>query len=338
MIDPHVHLRDWNQADKETVKHGLEVAYDSGLDGVFEMPNTAPPMLNRDDILRRIELADLANVDIFHGIYVGLTTDPFQLEEAVHAHAELFPRVVGFKLFAGKSTGNLSVPVFNQQRAIFHRLTNLDYRGVVAVHCEKESEFKPELWNSAYPLSHSLVRPPAAEIESIRDLLSILRETQFKGTLHIAHISTDGGVELIKSFRQEYPGYKISCGITPHHLFLNTEAILPEKAMLYKVNPPIRPKIIQEKMLDYLKNGDINWIETDHAPHTLRDKSENFASGMPGLPIYFSLKEKLFDLGLNAENINRLTHENVNNIFHLTIPQINIPNINHQSDYPYWLF
>ena len=60
MIDPHVHLRDWNQAAKETLRHGLSVAWRAGLDGVFEMPNTDPPLTTRDAILRRIDDADAA--------------------------------------------------------------------------------------------------------------------------------------------------------------------------------------------------------------------------------------------------------------------------------------
>ena len=74
MIDPHVHLRDWSQAHKETVRHGLAVAYNSGLDAVFEMPNTEPALISIANIERRIELADKATeelgIPIFHGLYI----------------------------------------------------------------------------------------------------------------------------------------------------------------------------------------------------------------------------------------------------------------------------
>ncbi len=77
MIDPHVHLRDWNQAGKETLRHGLSVAFRAGLDAVFEMPNTDPPLVTRDAIRRRIDDADAAcrslGIRIFHGLYAGLT-------------------------------------------------------------------------------------------------------------------------------------------------------------------------------------------------------------------------------------------------------------------------
>ncbi len=103
MIDPHVHLRDWEQREKETVAHGLMVALRAGLDGVFEMPNTAPPLISRGTIEERLQLADEVRKglpgEIFHGLYGGITPDVDQIHEVVIAHGELFPRVVGLKLF-----------------------------------------------------------------------------------------------------------------------------------------------------------------------------------------------------------------------------------------------
>ena len=61
MIDPHVHLRDWNQSAKETLRHGLSVAYRAGLDAVFEMPNTDPPLVRREEIVKRIDDANCWN-------------------------------------------------------------------------------------------------------------------------------------------------------------------------------------------------------------------------------------------------------------------------------------
>ncbi len=105
MIDTHVHLRDGEEKDKETVLHGLEVAYRAGLDGVFEQPNPKPALTTRGAIEDRLELADKAidklGVKIFHGIHAGLTADPKQIEEVYEVYVEYFPRVVGFKMFPG---------------------------------------------------------------------------------------------------------------------------------------------------------------------------------------------------------------------------------------------
>ena len=85
MIDPHAHMRDWEQSSKETLKHGLDVAYRAGLDAVFEMPNTDPPLTSRKVILNRIELGNTAIAElgknIFHGIFAGLTADVEQIKE-----------------------------------------------------------------------------------------------------------------------------------------------------------------------------------------------------------------------------------------------------------------
>ncbi len=109
MIDPHVHLRDGSERAKETLEHGLGVAWRAGLDGVVEMPNTDPPLVRRDAIARRIDDADRAiarlGIGIFHGIWAGLTADPDQIEDVVRTWAEMRPRVAGLKLYAGPSTG-----------------------------------------------------------------------------------------------------------------------------------------------------------------------------------------------------------------------------------------
>ena len=126
MIDPHVHLRDWNQAHKETLRHGFSVAWRAGLDAVFEMPNTDPPLTSRQSILRRIDDADRAlaalRIPLVHCLYAGLTADPGQITEAVEAWRELFPRVAGLKMFAGHSTGNMGIVEKSAQAVVYRRL------------------------------------------------------------------------------------------------------------------------------------------------------------------------------------------------------------------------
>jgi len=83
-IDSHVHFRDFNQKHKETVRHGLEVARDSGLDAVFDMPNTDPPIMTRDLVQDRLRIAKDADVpEVFYGLYMGVTGKPEQIRRAV---------------------------------------------------------------------------------------------------------------------------------------------------------------------------------------------------------------------------------------------------------------
>ena len=108
MIDPHVHFRDWNQSEKETVAHGLAVAKACGFTHVFDMPNTDPPLTDRKTILKRFALAEgITGIEYY--VWAGLTADPAQIEEVVEIYAELRPKVVGLKLFLGQSTGHMGV-------------------------------------------------------------------------------------------------------------------------------------------------------------------------------------------------------------------------------------
>jgi dihydroorotase len=335
MIDPHVHLRDWNQKNKETVKHGLQVAYKAGLDGVFEMPNTDPAITSQELIEKRIELADKAinklGIKIFHGLYAGITANPKQIEEVVKAHKKLFPKVVGLKFYAGQSTGNMGVVEEADQKLVYQTLAKLRYTGVLVVHCDKESLMKPELWNPQKPITHTLARPPEAEAESVKDQIRFAREAGFKGVLHVCHISVPQSLEIIEKARNEVD-FKITCGVTPQHCLLYDELMNVETqnfaSLLLKINPPLRSKQMQEYMLDALLNKRIDWIETDHSPHTIKDKTEKFASGFPGLPNYPHFIKFLRAKGLSEETIEDLTHNNIVKIF-----KINIANSKREGDY-----
>ncbi|MCX7029301.1 MAG: dihydroorotase [Spirochaetes bacterium] len=316
MIDPHVHLRDGAERAKETLEHGLGVAWRAGLDGVFEMPNTDPPLTGWYAICRRIDDADRAigrlGIGIFHGVWAGLTTDPSQIEDVVRSWAELRPRVVGLKLFAGPSTGALGVTGLEAQRAVWTRLAELGYDGVVAVHCEKESLFArlPDGsvdWDPAQPSSWAGARPPEAEIASVADQLALSAEAGFQGTVHVAHVSVPGALEAI--VRARAAGRRVTCGLTPHHALLSAVDMDRPDGMLLKTNPPLRPVGVPGLMLEALLAGGIDWVESDHAPHTLADKREGFASGIPVLPFWPRFMRMLREQGMEPDRLVRVTHE-----------------------------
>ena len=272
MIDPHIHCRDWAQSYKETIAHALSVAERTGLSGIFDMPNTSPPINSRELIEKRLSDAYKINSPVFYGLYAGLTSDPDQIKEVVKVWRELFPKVVGLKMFAGHSVGNLGIIKEDEQRLVYQTLSNESYDGVLAVHCEKESLLKPSLWNPLSLKSHSYARPNKSEVESVMDQINFATESQFKGILHIAHVSVPESVGLVDRIRQEN-NISISCGLTPHHCLLSYELVPESKdELIYKVNPPLRDDASRRGMLDLLKQGKIDWIETDHAPHTLKEK------------------------------------------------------------------
>jgi dihydroorotase len=328
MIDPHVHCRDWRQDYKETIEHALSVAERIALSGVFDMPNTSSPITSRVLIERRLEDAYKINSPVFYGLYAGLTSNQNQIQEVVKAWRELFPKhgdlvgVVGLKMFAGNSVGNLGIIGEDEQRLVYHTLHDEGYKGVLVVHCEKEFLLQPHLWNPLNPKSHSHARPNESEVESVRDQINFAEEYNFMGTLHIAHVSVPESVELIDRVRRE-GDIRITCGLTPHHCLLNYESIPESKdGLIYKVNPPLRDNISQKKMFELLREGKIDWIETDHAPHTLREKLERpFMSGFPGLPFYPNFLSFLKENGFSEEQLRNLTHRNISNTFGITLPE-----------------
>lgn len=318
MIDPHVHLRDGEQQHKETIRHGLSVAEKIGLAAVFDMPNTSPPILHRSDILRRLDCADRANSPVFYGLYCGLTSNPAQIKEAVACVNE-FEQVVGLKLFAGKSTGDLSIPDTASQKKVFETLVEEKYTRVLAIHCENEADFHIDLWNPLRPISHTETRPPIAELSSITKMISLAHQANFHGNLHICHISLPESVEFLENARNEVK-FTITCGVTPHHVLLYDQMMNNENGLLLKMNPPLRSKTARDELLKMLLDERINWIETDHAPHLKNEKlNPPYASGIPGFPILPTLIRKLQSKGASQDLIERITHTNICKAYGLDI-------------------
>ncbi len=325
MVDPHVHLRDWNDKNKETIYHGLKVAYDCGINEVFDMPNTNPPLTDRETILDRLADANqailqLKKKDIYYHVYAGLTYDEKQVKKIVNTYKELFPMVIGLKLFAGHSTGNMGIIKEEQQKNIFKILKREDYKGVVAIHCEKESLLDNFKFDKNDFSTQSIARPREAEIQSIKDMITFAKEANFEGTIHIAHISTKEGLDLIKKTRLENVSFNICCGVTPHHVLLNSKDA--NNKSYAKMNPPLREIEDNNALFNALLDGSVDFIESDHAPHTLEDKKAG-ASGIPGFSSTLLLIEKLIENKISKNRLKDLMGRNVYKIFNLDAEGVN---------------
>ena len=212
-IDCHVHCRDFEQSHKETIDHALKVAKDSGVNAIFDMPNTVPAVTTRKEVIERFALAKKANSPVFYGLYIGLTSNPEQIREAVDLYREFFPKdsdaemgIVGLKMFAGKSVGDLTIADAEKQLEVYRQLVKNNFNGVLVVHCEKESEMNPELWDLSRPETHGEARPEGAELASVKDQIDFASQAGYasigsRGKLHIAHISVPQAVELVNSRR-----------------------------------------------------------------------------------------------------------------------------------------
>lgn len=311
MIDPHVHLRDWDQAEKETVAHGLSVAKAYGFTHVFDMPNTSPALTNRETIRKRFELANGIEGISYH-LWAGITADPKQIAEVISVYRAFYPRVVGLKMFFGQSTGNMGICDYETQFAVFQTLKAMHYRGVVAIHAEKESLLHPERYIAGRFETHSLARPPEAEIESVRDAIAIAKHSGFEGTLHIAHVSTRGAIEEIIKARETI---RITAGVTPHHALFTVQDAADYNRYL-KMNPPLREEADRQAVFSSLLDGTATWIESDHAPHT-KEQKENGASGIPGFENMLLLIKALQNAGISEKRLYDLTYRNAANLFDL---------------------
>lgn len=341
MTDAHVHFRDWNQSNKETILHGMLTGAKAGFDVFFDMPNCNPPLTDRETIEARIRKGieaeqALCEQDfiVHYHTYAGVTADKAQLREVIKAYNDLFPRVCGLKMFASQSTGNMGIIEEEQQKAIYRTLAEENYRGVIAVHCEKESLFK------AQETAHSRKRPAASEEQSVKDQIRFAEEAGFKGTLHIAHISTKGALDAVREARKR-DIIKITCGATPHHILLNDT----KETDIVKMNPPLRSEEDRESIWNALFDGTIDWVESDHAPHTLEDK-QNGASGLPGFEGMLLTIRKLREAEMPEERLNGLFCTNALKTFGIKEQSSQIPQITEQmirdahNAYPFsaWTF
>jgi len=316
-IDPHVHFRDEEQAYKETISHGLKTAKEQGVDIVFDMPNTARPVIDEKRVKERLALVPKGEEKRYY-TYIGATKDEAQLRKAVEL-VKTNERVCGIKMFAGKSTGTLEILEEENQRKVYSTLAQAGYTGVIAVHCEKESLMKGN-FDCNQPFTHCLVRPENSEIESVRDQIKFATESNFKGTLHICHVSCKESVELVNEAKKSGK-IKITCGVTPHHLLWDCEKMKEPLGLLYKMNPPLRPEYDMMSLRESLKQGKIDWIETDHAPHTIGEKLHaGYLSGYPSLYLYKELIEKILpEWGITPEQIENLTYKNIAKTFGLKV-------------------
>lgn len=334
MIDPHVHFRDWNKSDKETILHGMKVGMDAGFNVFLDMPNTNPPLTSKENALKRIEdgkkaIEQLKTDNLFYSIYLGLTEDESQIEEMVSLYNPLFPDVCGLKLFASQSTGNMGITTIEAQRKIYRILSDLNYNGVLAVHSEKESLF------NLNEREHSKIRNADSEVGSISDQIESAMKYGFKGKLHIAHISTKEGIKLVADAKKDGI-IKITCGATPHHSLLTME----NESIFRKMNPPLRERRDRDSVLEALFDGNIDWVESDHAPHTLSDKLSG-ASGIPGFEGMLRLITFLRREGMTEDRLNDLFSNNAIKAFSLPFPSTPVPKVTEEmiekagEEYPF---
>ena len=267
MVDTHVHLREPGFPHKETWGAGTRSAAAGGVTTVIDQPNTEPATVTGESYDRKQAHARRACVD--YGINGGVSAD--------WEPATLFERpltAVG-EVFLADSTGEMGI-----EPALFEEaLGRVSEAGLlVTVHAEDAASFDEtarDRGDQEYD-AWSEYRPATAEIAAVEAACAVATEQDVR--IHIAHITTPEAVDIVREAG-------MSCEVTPHHLLLSRPDY--DRLGAYgRMNPPLRSEARRAQLYDQLVEGAIDFVATDHAPHTSREKNRGIwdaPSGVPGV-------------------------------------------------------
>jgi dihydroorotase len=267
VIDPQVHFREPGREYKEDLGSGSRAAVKGGVTSFLEMPNTDPSTSNQaalDDKLRRAAEKCVAN----YGFFIGATPD--NLDDINHAGP-----ACGIKIFMGASTGSLLVDKAEDLERIFANGSRL-----IAVHAEDEARIRArrEQFKGRTDVAvHSDIRDNRSALLATELALSLSRK--YRRRLHILHLSTHEEVELL---RRDKPAW-VTAEVIPNHLLLNVNDYARLGALV-QMNPPIRRPEDNAALWAGLHDGAIDFIATDHAPHTLEEKRKSYPQSPAGMP------------------------------------------------------
>ncbi|MFC1687199.1 dihydroorotase [Patescibacteria group bacterium] len=268
IIDTHVHFREPGGEQKEDWSTGSEAAAAGGVTTVIDMPNTDPPTIDSKTLEKKRKLAEKSLVN--YGFFLGATKD--NLKEIKKAR-----NIAGVKVYVGSSTGNLLVSEDDDLENLF-TIPNIQW----VIHAEDEPiilQNQIKFSSDDSPSVHSKIRERSAAIKAVERIIVLSKKTGAR--IHICHVSTQEEVELIQEAKGE--GVFITCEVSPHHLFL-TDQYYFQRGNFAKVNPPLRTVEDTKKLFEALEMGIIDTIATDHAPHTIQEKEQEYSKAPSGLP------------------------------------------------------
>jgi len=281
LIDMHVHLREPGQEGKETIATGSAAAVAGGFTTICCMPNTTPALDNDAQInfiFNQAERANLCRVLPF-----GALTKGRKGEELAEIRLMLDAGAIGFS-DDGVGIGSAAV----MQKCLQYLKM---YDGLLSQHCEEPTLSGGPMNAGPVATRLGLAGLPAAaeELMIARDLLL---NQNIGARYHVQHISTRGAVDLIRQAKAR--GQKVTCEVSPHHLLLTDECCASYNSN-YKMNPPLRTHADVEACIQGVKDGTIDALATDHAPHMREEKELEFDKapfGIIGLETALGLYHK----------------------------------------------
>src|SRR5260221_3688872 len=277
-VDVHVHFRDPGYPHKEDFASGTAAAAFGGVTTVFDMPNTLPPTGTPDILADKLKMAaGKAHVDF--GLYALLG------EDTIEHVPELAKSAIGFKLYMGNTFGKIASPSTGAMLEAFEVVAATGKR--VSLHAETNSimerrETRMREAGRIDPLAHIASRPAVVAVAAVSRAAILAEWTGAR--IHILHISS--AVELRPLREAKARGVDITGETCPHYLLFDERAYAHHPSVI-RVNPPVRERHHQDGLWQGLRDGTIDMIATDHAPHTPAEKLRNdiwtVDCGFPGV-------------------------------------------------------
>ena len=270
VIDPHVHFRDPGNPEKEDLESGSRAAAAGGITSFLDMPNTSPNATNRLALEEKIAAAAKKAVT-HHGFFIGATTNNVSDLQSVQG----MDGICGIKIFMGSSTGNLLV---HEQKHLENIFANTG--GIIATHAEDEIRLQSRIAEFKHRTdiaAHAECRDIECALIATKRATALAKDHSHR--LHIVHLTSGKEADWLSSKK----GDLITTEVCTQHLTFDQDDVekLGVRALM---NPPIRYTEDKEKLWSRLKDGTIDCIVTDHAPHTLEAKSVGFPKAPAGMP------------------------------------------------------
>jgi dihydroorotase len=250
-IDFHCHLREPGFEAKETITTGTRAAARGGFTTICCMPNTRPP-LDSAEMIEYVK-GKAEREGMIQVLPIGCVTNGRKGKALIYMEPLVKAGVVGFS----DDGDPVKTAKLMEEALEISNLFNLP----IIDHCEEPNG-----------------GPPEGEEKIVARDLELAEKT--KGWVHIAHVSTAGAVNLIREAKRK--GVKVTAEATPHHLLL-TEDMIEKRGALAKVNPPLRTEADRQALVQGIKDGTIDIIATDHAPHTAAEKQRAYADSAAGI-------------------------------------------------------
>lgn len=279
-IDTHVHFREPGLTEKADMASESLAAIAGGVTSFVDMPNTTPPTISAERLAEKINMAEGRSYANF-GFHIGATNSNSDGISAILESKEGAESFGGIKVFMGSSTGNMLVDNESALERIF-----MNHEKEVLVHCEDESIIRENISAAKEKFGEEI---PFSEHKNIRSRKACIRSSakaldmaiKYGTRLHLLHVSTAEEVEMVRAAKKLNNG--ITAETSVNYLWFCDEDYEKMGSRL-KCNPSVKTGRDREVLINALRDGTIDSIGSDHAPHLSEEKERKYLTAPSGLP------------------------------------------------------